>query len=365
MRDYNCTVHEEQAPCPEKVKGVTSYSGGGSYKKTKEGDVIIIKSAVRIRNKYFFDDDGVRHESQGLDSVPRGCYNRAGLQFNTNTESNAPVAYPVLNSLCKRTCVAENNQMDGSDQSGDASGDTSNEDTSNEDTSNEDTSSDENEDGTSINNEKSGTKNDGIDAKGGTISTNSGGVTNGANSTNNKNSHSFDNIGEIVVGVLCGFCFVVAIGMVVRYQKKKNNTPSKKTAVAIDIEMNNMIQKTNTTPVLPSRPNEIKVRHLLNQFNNITHKGDTHHKKKKGHQGVATKVVEIERNDNTSKQKTEVIEMSGKTMTLDSNPMRTTKRRSTLSPPLPSRRGGSGGSGSGGRERKGKKDTSLSSLKAV
>ena len=51
------SIFEEQAPCPEKVKGVTSYSGGGRYEKTKEGKVIVIKSAVRIREKYFFDDE--------------------------------------------------------------------------------------------------------------------------------------------------------------------------------------------------------------------------------------------------------------------------------------------------------------------
>ena len=287
--------------CPEKVEGVPSFSGGGRYEKTKEGNVIVIQSAVRIRNKYFFDDDGVRHESQGLDSVPRGCYTRAGLQFNTNSESNAPVAYPVLNSLCKRTCVAENDQMDGSDQPGDASGDTSN----------EDTSSDENEDGTSINGEKSGTKNGGIDA--GTSGVNSGGLTNGANNSTNSKSDSSKNAAGIVIGVLCGLCVLVGIVIaVVQYQKKQKGTESNKPAVAakvvvVEIEMNDTIEQTNTSPELPTRSNETKKRQQLDQFNKIhkgTHVGGHQHKKKKGHHNkAATKVVEIE-TDTISKMNT-------------------------------------------------------------
>ena len=71
----------------------------------------------------------------------------------------------------------------------------------------------------------------------------------------------------------------------------------------------------------------------------------------------------------TTTQPAVVIEMSGvETMTMDNNPMRTTKRRSTLPPPLPTRPGrhprGSG-SGSSRAERVGKKDTSLSSLEAI
>ena len=65
----------------------------------------------------------------------------------------------------------------------------------------------------------------------------------------------------------------------------------------------------------------------------------------------------------TTTQPVVVIEMSGETMTMDSNPMRT-KRRSTLPPPLPARRP-RGGSGSSRMERKEKKDTSLSSLEAI
>ena len=71
----------------------------------------------------------------------------------------------------------------------------------------------------------------------------------------------------------------------------------------------------------------------------------------------------------TPTQPAVVIEMSGaETMTMDNNPMRTTKRRSTIPPPLPTRPGrhsrGSG-SGSSRAERVGKKDTSLSGLEAI